>query len=97
MSSRDARNASRTAAIIERTLDEAIALHQRVRSLDLGSVAEAGEIMKTAVRSERKIVAFGNGGSAADAQHLVTELVGRFQKERAGFAAVALNAARAQG
>ena len=33
---------------------------------------------------------FGNGGSAADAQHLAAELVGRFQRERAGMAALAL-------
>jgi len=93
MPSRDADSAaSRAAAIIERTLDAAIAAHQRMRGLDLSAVADAGDIMKTAVRSGRKILAFGNGGSAADAQHLVTELVGRFQKERQGFAAVALTA-----
>ncbi len=85
--------ASRTAAmIVEETLDGTIAVHQRVRGLDLAAVAEAGEIMRAAVRSGRKILAFGNGGSAADAQHLVTELVGRFLKERPGFAAVALTA-----
>ena len=33
---------------------------------------------------------FGNGGSAADAQHLATELVGRFKRERAALAAIAL-------
>jgi phosphoheptose isomerase len=93
MPSRDAReSASRAAAIVERTLDAAIAVHQRVRGLDLSRVVEAGEIMKAAVRSGRKILAFGNGGSASDAQHLVTELVGRFQQERQGFAAVALTA-----
>jgi D-sedoheptulose 7-phosphate isomerase len=93
MRSRDAGNAtSGAAAIVERTLDDAIAVHQRVRGLDLSAVVDAAEIMKTAVRSGRKILAFGNGGSAADAQHLVTELVGRFQKERPGFAAVALTA-----
>jgi D-sedoheptulose 7-phosphate isomerase len=38
------------------------------------------------------LLAFGNGGSAADAQHLVAELVGRFERERRAFAAVALTA-----
>ena len=37
-----------------------------------------------------KVLAFGNGGSAADAQHFAAELVGRFEHERAGMAAVAL-------
>lgn len=43
-----------------------------------------------AFKSGRKILAFGNGGSAADAQHLVCELVGRFMKERRALAAIAL-------
>jgi D-sedoheptulose 7-phosphate isomerase len=93
MPSRDAGGAASSGlGIVERTLDAAIAAHQRMRGLDLAAVAEAAEVMKTAVRSGRKILAFGNGGSAADAQHLVTELVGRFQQERPGFAAVALTA-----
>ena len=46
----------------------------------------------SALAAGRKLLAFGNGGSAGDAQHLVTELVGRFQRERAGLAAIALTA-----
>jgi D-sedoheptulose 7-phosphate isomerase len=85
----DARSA---ASIVGRTLDAAAAAHQRMRGLDLSRVADAGEAIKTALASGRKVLAFGNGGSAADAQHLTAELVGRFQKDRAGFAAVALTA-----
>ena len=83
---------SAAAGIVLRTLDAAIATHQRVRGLDLTAVTAAAAAMASAVRSGRKVLAFGNGGSAGDAQHLVTELVGRFQRERAGFAAVALTA-----
>ena len=36
------------------------------------------------------MLAFGNGGSATDAEHLVSELVGRFEKERRGLAGIAL-------
>ena len=43
------------------------------------------------LRSKGKIMLAGNGGSAADAQHIAAELVGRFEKERAGLAAIALN------
>jgi phosphoheptose isomerase len=82
----------RATAIVTRTLDDAIALHQRVRGLDLTAVTTAAAMLSTAVRTGHKILAFGNGGSAADAQHFVTELVGRFQKDRRGFAAVALTA-----
>ncbi len=79
-------------SIVARTLEAAVAAHQRMRDLDLARVAAAGEALKIALTSGRKVLAFGNGGSAADAQHLTAELVGRFQKDRAGFAAVALTA-----
>jgi len=79
-------------AIVTRTLDAAIDTHRRVRGLDLEVVATAASAIAGALESGGKLLAFGNGGSAGDAQHLVAELVGRFQKERAGFAAVALTA-----
>jgi D-sedoheptulose 7-phosphate isomerase len=79
-------------AVVARTLDAAIETHRRVRGLDLTAVAAAASTMARALAAGGKVLAFGNGGSAGDAQHLVTELVGRFQKERAGFAAVALTA-----
>ena len=44
----------------------------------------------TAVAAGGKVLIFGNGGSAADAQHLAAELVGRFERERAALAALAL-------
>jgi D-sedoheptulose 7-phosphate isomerase len=43
-----------------------------------------------ALRSGNKVLLIGNGGSAADAQHLASEIVGRYRKERPGYAAVAL-------
>jgi D-sedoheptulose 7-phosphate isomerase len=42
------------------------------------------------LKAGRKLLVFGNGGSAADAQHLSAELVGRFQKERVAMPAIAL-------
>jgi len=44
-----------------------------------------------AYKENNKIIVFGNGGSAADAQHMVAELVGRYKKERAPLDAVSLN------
>jgi D-sedoheptulose 7-phosphate isomerase len=79
-------------SIVARTLDASIALHQRVRGLDLSAVANAATTIRGALAAGRKVLVFGNGGSAADAQHLVAELVGRFQKDRPGYAAVALTA-----
>ena len=79
-------------AIVVRTLEAAIDTHRRVREQDLTQVMRAASSIVEALEAGGKVLAFGNGGSAGDAQHLVTELVGRFQKERAGFAAVALTA-----
>jgi D-glycero-beta-D-manno-heptose-7-phosphate kinase len=50
------------------------------------------ELMVDAYRNGKKILVFGNGGSASDAQHFVGELVGRFKIERKGLPAIALNA-----
>lgn len=43
-----------------------------------------------ALRTRNKVLLIGNGGSAADAQHIASEIVGRYRKERPGFAAIAL-------
>jgi len=50
----------------------------------------AGALWKVAIQTGHKILFCGNGGSAADSQHLAAEIVGRFQKERAGLPALAL-------
>jgi D-sedoheptulose 7-phosphate isomerase len=85
----DAREAARR---VEQVLDGAIALHQRIRQTEAGAVVRAAELMATAFASGGKVLVFGNGGSAADAQHFAAELVGRFQRERAALAALALTA-----
>ena len=56
----------------------------------LSSVADAGRAMVDALRRGGKILFFGNGGSAADAQHLAAELTGRFLKERRPLPGLAL-------
>jgi len=53
-------------------------------------VAEAVEVMTNCLLGNGKILACGNGGSAADAQHFAAELVNRFEMERPPLAAVAL-------
>jgi D-sedoheptulose 7-phosphate isomerase len=56
----------------------------------LEPVVRAAESMAQAMASGRKVLAFGNGGSAADAQHFVAELVNRFLMERPPLPAIAL-------
>jgi D-sedoheptulose 7-phosphate isomerase len=53
-------------------------------------VAAAAERMAQALLADRKILICGNGGSAADAQHLSAELLNRFERERPGLPAIAL-------
>ncbi len=50
----------------------------------------AGETLARTIEKGGKILLFGNGGSAADAQHIAAELVGRFNRERPGLPAIAL-------
>jgi D-sedoheptulose 7-phosphate isomerase len=53
-------------------------------------IEKAARLLVKALKNKKKLIAFGNGGSAADAQHLTAELSGRFEKERPGLPAVAL-------
>ena len=55
-----------------------------------GPIAEAVELITAALASDRKLLFCGNGGSAADSQHLAAELIGRFERERPELAAIAL-------
>lgn len=55
-------------------------------------IDRAGDLILQALRTGKKIIACGNGGSAAEAQHLTTELVGRYFKNRRSLPAVALTA-----
>ncbi len=56
----------------------------------LEQIESAANCMIAALRAGGKIIVFGNGGSAADSQHMAAELVGRFKKERKGIPAIAL-------
>jgi len=53
-------------------------------------IEEISKVIYDAVKSRKKILICGNGGSAADAQHFAAELVGRYKKERTAIPAIAL-------
>jgi D-sedoheptulose 7-phosphate isomerase len=59
------------------------------------AVSRATDLLHDALAAGRKLLAFGNGGSAADAQHICAELVGRFAIERRALPAIALTANQA--
>ncbi|ARP84967.1 phosphoheptose isomerase [Bordetella genomosp. 9] len=71
--------------------NDATATLQAARDVLAEPLAVAVELLFGALANNAKILACGNGGSAADAQHFVAELVGRFERERLPLAAVALN------
>ena len=78
--------------LIAATLAEAVAMHERVRKGNLQPVADAAAAIIEALGRGGKLLLFGNGGSAADAQHVAAELVGRFEVDRVALAALALSA-----
>jgi D-sedoheptulose 7-phosphate isomerase len=71
-------------------VEEAVQVTGRVAAEQGEEVAAAARLMAGVLQSGGKILLFGNGGSAADAQHLAAEFVNRFQIERPPLAAVAL-------
>ena len=75
---------------IERQLRDGAELKLRVAEELTGQIQSAAEALIECVQGGGKALFCGNGGSAADAQHLAAELIGRFKKERAAIPAVAL-------
>lgn len=75
---------------IRSELRESASVKQNFSEELLGRVARFAEMGAAALKGSRKIIFFGNGGSAADAQHLAAELVVRLQRNRAGLAAISL-------
>ena len=66
--------------------------HLKLQSMDVlaGPIAEAAERMVDCLKKDGKILACGNGGSAADCQHFSAELLNRFEMERPSLAAISL-------
>jgi phosphoheptose isomerase len=75
--------------IISRNLDDAVTMLQQLASLEPQIVVAAAAISDALIAGE-KLMACGNGGSAADASHLTTEFVCRFNRERRPYPAISL-------
>lgn len=76
--------------IKERITDHIKVMEAVANSGLVDQLAIVAEQVKAALAKGRKVLFCGNGGSAADSQHLAAEFVGRFQKERCGLPALAL-------
>jgi len=77
-------------ARIRRQFNDSAQLKLRALEVLAAPIAQATEIMVKCLLANGKILACGNGGSAADSQHFAAELLNRFERERPGLAAIAL-------
>jgi D-sedoheptulose 7-phosphate isomerase len=77
-------------ARVVRALKDAAVAHERMAA-NVAPVVAAAAAIVAALKNGRSVFAFGNGGSAADAQHFTAELVGRFEQERRAWPALALS------
>ena len=75
---------------LQAAVDESISLKKRFAAEQGDAVVAAAQMLAGVFQAGGKVLLFGNGGSAADAQHLAAEFVNRFQVERPPLAALAL-------
>jgi D-sedoheptulose 7-phosphate isomerase len=79
------------AARIQHQFTDSIAVKQAALGPMAAPIEAAIRLMSTTLKHDGKIMACGNGGSAADSQHFAAELLNRFEKERPPLAAIALS------
>lgn len=70
-------------------IQESIKIKQKLKAL-APDISRAVEIIVRAIQTGGKVIIFGNGGSAADAQHIAAELIGRFEQDRTAIPCIAL-------
>ncbi len=77
-------------AHLKQHFQEGIELRQKMAQTLPAQIVAAGQGLASALKAGHKVLACGNGGSAADSQHFAAEIVGRFERERPGMPAIAL-------
>ena len=78
------------ASLLARSLEEHLQAIKALLESKLSEIEVAGRLICEALGAGNKILLCGNGGSAADAQHIAAELVGRYEQQRRAFPAVSL-------
>jgi len=81
-----------TSETLRANVERSLEVHGRLLLACLPAMTKAADALVSAYRAGHKAIFFGNGGSAADAQHLAAEFVGRYLRERNPLPALALNA-----
>lgn len=83
---------SNTSNILRANLEASLDVHNRMVSACMPALTVSADVLVSAYSGGHKAIFFGNGGSAADAQHLAAEFLGRYLRERHPLPALALNA-----
>lgn len=78
--------------IVENAIQEAIGLHQRLLAESVPAVTQLAQLVTRTFQKGGQVFLLGNGGSAAEAQHIATEFVVRFKRQRRALPAMALTA-----
>jgi D-sedoheptulose 7-phosphate isomerase len=76
--------------IIENDFKHHIKVAENCKTIMVNEIIKAATLCINSLVNDGKIIIFGNGGSASDAQHIAAELVGRYKNERKGLAALAI-------
>ena len=76
--------------MIRRSITDSMEVHARLLETHLAEIARIADLLVDTFRANGKVVLFGNGGSAADAQHVAAELVNRLHADREALPAIAL-------
>ncbi len=76
---------------ILKAFEESINIKDRFAKENVETIVSASRLIAEAFNDGKKLLLFGNGGSATDASHIAAEFVNRFKKERPGLPAIALN------
>lgn len=75
---------------IKEILLESIQVKEELLHTSIGEIKQIADLMIECLKKGGKVILFGNGGSAGDAQHIAAELIGRFKKDRTAMAAIAI-------
>jgi D-sedoheptulose 7-phosphate isomerase len=81
---------SRLRDYVAKEIEESIAVKSELARTECDKVVEAATLILERLEAGGKLIAFGNGGSAAHAQHTAAEFVGRYRTQRKALAAIAL-------
>lgn len=75
---------------VAKEIEESVAVKVELARTESAKIVEAASLILKRLEAGGKLIAFGNGGSAAQAQHIAAEFVGRYRRQRKALAAIAL-------